>query len=225
MPTQYDSHKADLVAAAKKYYSHYVGSPAEPYIAHRGLATVADQFKLGFALEPITGHEPYRGRLAIPYLRPVGVATIRFRCIADTCVKGPDGAYLEPHEEVHEKHPKYLGLPGHPPMLYNTRALIHYSPHVALGEGEFDAMAAEVAGVPAAAIPGVSSWQDHFEPAFLGFETVFSLGDGDQAGRQFNEKNCERLPNVVPIDPGDGYDTNRFVKQFGNEAFRKKLGV
>nr|WP_229350057.1 toprim domain-containing protein [Streptomyces sp. UNOB3_S3] len=215
--------------AAKRYHSGYEQSPAELYIVNRGLGTAADKFKLGFVSEPITGHDQYRGRLAIPYLRPAGgdnaVTTIRFRCIADACVKNADGSYRSPHEENHEGHPKYLGIPGHPPHLFNTRVLIHPSPHVGLSEGELDAMASEVAGVPAAAVPGVSSWRDHFTPAFAGFRTVFSLGDGDHAGRQFNEKNCERLPNAVPIDLGDRYDVNSFILEFGHEAYRTKLGV
>lgn len=218
-----------MVAAAKRYHSHYEESPAELYIVHRGLGSVADRFKIGYVSAPIIGHDQYRGRLAIPYLRPAGgehaVATIRFRCIADDCVKNPDGSYLEPHEEDHEGHPKYLGIPGHPPHLFNTWALIAPSPHVGLGEGEFDAMSSEVAGVPATSVPGVSSWKEYFTPAFAGFRVVFSLGDGDRAGRQFNEKTCERLPNAVPIDFGDGYDGNRFIREFGHEAYRTKLGV
>ncbi|MFI1796375.1 toprim domain-containing protein [Streptomyces sp. NPDC020379] len=224
-----ESQKSDLVTAAKSYSRSYPGSPSEGYMVHRGLGEVADRFKIGFASDPVTGHEQYRGRLAIPYLRPAGginsVTTIRFRCISDRCVKTPDGTYLEPHEETHDGHPKYLGLPGHPPRIYNTWALVEPSPHVVLAEGEFDAMASVAADVPATSVPGVSSWQPHFAPPFAGFTTVFSLGDGDKAGRQFNVKTCERLSNAIPIDLGDGYDVNRFTKTHGHEAYRERLGL
>ncbi|MEW1672038.1 toprim domain-containing protein [Streptomyces noursei] len=225
----HDSLKSDLVAAGKRYNGQYAGSRAERYVQHRGLGPLASRLKLGYVSAPAIGHDQYRGRLAIPYLRPAGgaaaVATIRFRCIADACVKAQDGAYLAPHREQHEGHGKYLGLPGHPPGLYNTSALLTSQPYIALNEGEFDAAAVEGAGVPAVGTPGVSSWRDHFDPAFVGFEVVFVLGDGDDAGRGFAAKMCERLPNAKAIDLGDGYDAARFIHEFGSEKFRERLGL
>ncbi|MCZ0976201.1 hypothetical protein O1L55_42880 [Streptomyces albulus] len=73
--------------------------------------------------------------------------------------------------------------------------------------------------------PGVSSWRDHFDLAFVGFEVVFVLGDGDDAGRGFAAKMCERLPNAKAIDLGDGYDAARFIHEFGSEKFRERLGL
>ncbi|GAA0406371.1 topoisomerase [Streptomyces luteireticuli] len=221
--------KADLVEAAKRYSSRYEESPAELYVVQRGLGHMANRFRLGYVSSPIAGHEQYRGRLAIPYLRPAGgirsVATIRFRCIADTCIKAPDGSFLPPERETHDGHAKYLSLPGHSPRLYNTWALIRPSPYIVVGEGEFDPMASESADVPAIGPPGVATWRDHFAPALAGYEVVFSIGDGDPAGRKFNEEMASRLPNVKPIDLGDGYDINRYVQEHGCEAFRTKLGV
>ncbi|MFD7336645.1 topoisomerase [Streptomyces violascens] len=226
----HDSLKADLVAAGKRYSSQYDGSPADQYMRHRGLGPLAGRFKIGFVSEPAIGHDRYRGRLAIPYLRPAGgtaaLVTIRFRCISDTCVKDADGTYLAPdREEKHEGHGKYLGLPGHSPHLFNTQALLASRPYIALSEGEFDAMAGEIADVPTVGTPGVSSWRDFFEPAFAGFETVFVVGDGDTAGRRFTETTCERLRNAKPIDLGDGYDINKFTREFGPEAFQERLGL
>ncbi|RLV10212.1 topoisomerase [Streptomyces griseocarneus] len=206
-----ESQKHDLVTAAIRYSSSYQGSPAEALMVDRGLGAVAERLGVGFVSEPAISHERYRGHLAIPYLRPAGginsVATIRFRRLGD------GGG------------PKYLGLPGHPPRIFNTQALINPSPYVAVCEGELDAMAAEAAGVPAVGIPGVSSWRDHFDPAFAGYETVFVLGDGDDAGRKFSQAMSERLPNAKGVDLGDGYDVNKFVQEFGHDAFKERLGL
>ncbi|MFD7015915.1 toprim domain-containing protein [Streptomyces sp. NPDC059928] len=223
-----DSQKADLVTAAKRYATKYENSPAHAYMAHRGLGSVP-RLRLGYVSEPVVGHELHRGRLAIPYWRPAGgihsVATIRFRCIADACVRGPDGSYLPPHHEKHEGHGKYMGLPGHPPRLFNTNALLTSRPYIALNEGELDSGAVESADVPAVGAPGVSSWRDHFAPALAGFEVVFVLGDGDDAGRRFATKICERLSNAKAVDLGDGYDANRFIHEFGPKRFRERLGL
>ncbi|MFH8346765.1 toprim domain-containing protein [Streptomyces sp. NPDC018045] len=220
MPKLSASQRADLIAAAKRYSSQYEGSPAERLMVDRGLGELAStRFRVGFVSEPAVGHERYAGHLAIPYLRPAGgayaLATLRFRridpVVSDSAAE-PEGA-------------KYLSLPGHSPHIFNTQALLTSKPYVAICEGELDAMAVEAAGVPAVGIPGVSSWRDHFDPAFAGFETVFVLGDGDEAGRRFTQKLCERLPNAKPIDLGDGYDANLFIHRYGHEAFRGRLGL
>ncbi|MFD5050454.1 MULTISPECIES: toprim domain-containing protein [Streptomyces] len=220
------SQKAGLIAAAKQYSTQYEASPAEELIVSRGLGALAGKFGLGFVSEPVVGHERYRDHIAIPYLRPAGgqhaVATLRFRRIDSLVTAG--AADLDEFDDS-LAGAKYLSLPGHSPQLFNTQALLTHLPYVALCEGEFDAMAAEAAGVPAVGLPGVSSWRDHFDPAFAGFETVFVLGDGDEAGRKFTHKMCERLPNAKAIDLGDGYDTNQFIQQYGYEAFRGKLGL
>ncbi|MFJ2244874.1 toprim domain-containing protein [Streptomyces sp. NPDC087862] len=220
------SQRVDLITAAKRYSSRYEGSPAEELIVGRGLGELAGKLGLGFVSEPVVGHERYRDHLAIPYLRPAGgqfaVATLRFRRIGTLVSEGASN--LDEFEDS-LSGAKYLSLPGHSPLMYNTQALLTHLPYIALCEGELDAATAELAGVPAVGLPGVSSWRDHFGPAFAGFETVFVIGDGDQAGRQFTQKMCERLPNAKPIDLGDGYDVNSFTQQYGYAAFRGRLGL
>ncbi|MEV0445267.1 topoisomerase [Streptomyces spectabilis] len=227
MPKLHDSQKADLVAAAKLYMSNYKDSPAEQYMAQRGLGGLPKRF--GYVSEPAVGHERHRGYLAIPYWRPAGgihsVATMRFRCIADSCVKAPDGAYLPPHKERHAGHGKYMGLPGHSIRLYNTPDLLGELPYVAVTEGELDCAAMHGAGIPSVGVPGAAGWRDHFVPALCGFTVVFALGDGDDAGRRFATKVCEELPNAKPIDLGDGYDAARFIHDFGPDAVRERLGL
>ncbi|OKH96601.1 topoisomerase [Streptomyces uncialis] len=168
--------------------------------------------------------------LSIPYFRPAGgdfaVATIRFRCIADRCVKDADGNYLAPNaKENHVGHGKYRSLPGDGPRLYNTAALIRSTPYIALSEGEFDTQASELAEVPCAGRQGTSAWKDHFEPPFAGYEVVFIIADDDEAGLASADRLAATMRNGKPIILGGGHDINSFVHTHGAEAYRKKLGL
>ncbi|MEU0912162.1 toprim domain-containing protein [Streptomyces althioticus] len=219
------------VEAAKTYQSQYRGSPAEAYLIARGLDEGADRWLPGFVGDSVTGHERYKDHLVLPYLRPAGgphlVATIRFRCIRDECVKAPDGSYFFQlgQKEQHEGHGKYQSLPGDRPRIYNTSALITSSPYVALVEGEFSSWAVDLDGIPATGLQGVSAWKDHFERAFAGYEKVFLIGDGDEAGRAMTEKLAERLPNGVPISLPDGEDPDSLRRQHGDGCIRQLLGL
>lgn len=215
--------------AAKAYYAQYKGSPAESYLNARGLGEVASRFGMGYVGSALTGHERSTGMLAIPYLRPAGsefVATVRFRCIADKCVKDEDGKYYAPtRKEQHDGHGKYQSLPGDHPRLYNTSALIEPSPYIALSEGEFDTQASEAAGVPCVGKQGTSAWRDYFFPALVGFEVVFIIADGDEPGIKAADKLAAEMPNGKVVILGDGYDINSFTHTQGIDAYRKKLGL
>ncbi|MGW3232453.1 topoisomerase [Kitasatospora sp. NPDC001095] len=218
------------VEAAKSYHQQYRGSPAEAYMAARGLAEVAPRFGVGYAGSAQIGHERYRGMLAIPYRRPAGgehgVATIRFRCIRDSCVKDETGAYLAPNrKEKHEGHGKYQSLPGDGPRLYNTGSLIIPSPYIAVSEGEFDTQASELAGVPCVGVQGTGAWEPHFSLPLVGYERVFHVADGDEAGIKAAEKRSTQTPNGVVIQLGDGHDINSFIHTEGVDSYRKKLGL
>ncbi|WP_353963752.1 topoisomerase [Streptomyces sp. NBC_00237] len=207
------------------------GSPAEEYVRARGLGPVAESFGLGFVASALPGHDRYRGYLSIPYLRPAGgeqgVATVRFRCIADRCVKGPDGQYLflTGGKEVHEGHGKYLSLPGDPPRIHNTSALIADSSFVVVVEGEFDDMSWAMAGVPAVGIPGTGSWRDYWHPPFLGYEVVYLIAEGDQAGQDCMEALASEMPNGKVIRLPDVYDSNRLLIEHGPQALTERLGI
>lgn len=223
-------HMSGSVEAARTYHQQYKGSPAEEYIRARGLGDVADRFGLGFVGSALTGHEQRAGSLVLPYLRPAkgphGVATIRFRCIADECVRDENGNYLAPSEkENHRGHGKYLTLPGDQPRLFNTKALITDSPFIVITEGEFDAMVWESVGVPAIAYQGTSTWRDHFLPALMGFETVYIIADGDKPGIEAAEKLAASLPNAKVIVLGDGHDSNSFLHEYGAAALRERIGL
>jgi DNA primase len=58
---------------ATENYEQNLGMVLE-YLASRGITEeTARMFRLGFVRLPETGHEPYIGKLAIPYLTPSGV--------------------------------------------------------------------------------------------------------------------------------------------------------
>lgn len=219
------------VEAAKHYQSQYKGSPAEEFLIARGLDEGAERWLPGYVGDSVTGHEKYRHHLVLPYLRPAGgphlVATVRFRCIRDECVRAPDGTYffLLGEKEHHEGHGKYQSLPGDTPRLYNTGALISSSPYVAITEGEFSSWSVDLEGIPAVALQGVSAWKTHFERAFAGYEKVFLLGDGDKAGQDMNEKLAEKLPNGVPIQLPEGEDPDSLRRQHGDGCIRQLLGL
>ncbi|WP_241838888.1 MULTISPECIES: toprim domain-containing protein [unclassified Streptomyces] len=219
------------VEAAKLYQGQYLGSPAEEYLVARGLGEGAKKWLPGFVGDSVTvGHEQYRDHLVIPYLRPAGtkfIATVRFRCLSDRCVKDSDGQYhfLKGQKEDHGSHSKYQTLPADTPRLYNTAALIVSSPYVAISEGEFSAWAVELDGIPSVALQGVSAWKDHFDRAFAGYEKVFLLGDGDEAGKSMNKKLAERLPNGVPVQFPDGEDPDSLRRQYGDGSIRQLLGL
>ncbi|WP_435820673.1 topoisomerase [Kitasatospora cineracea] len=194
----------------------------------RGLGPVAIRFGVGYVGSALIGHERLTGMLAIPYQRPAGgehgVATVRYRCIQDECVKDEAGNYLAPTaKERHEKHGKYQSLPGDHPRLYNTPALIRQSPYIALTEGEFDAQASELAEVPAVGTQGTGAWMPYFEPAFVGYERVLILADPDEAGLKAADKRAAAMPNARVVCLGQ--DVNSFIHTHGVGEYRKRLGL
>ncbi|MFJ8930619.1 topoisomerase [Streptomyces sp. NPDC102364] len=223
-------HVADSVAIAKRYHQSYQGSPAEAYVTARGLGAVANQFGLGYVDSALPGHERYAGYLALPYLRPAGgedgVATVRFRCVADQCVKAPDGSYLfqRDEKERHEGHGKFMSLPADPPRLYNTGSLIEPSAVLVVVEGEFDTQSWAVAGVPAVGAPGTGTWRDYWTPALLGYETVFLIAE-DEPGLVFMDQLAADIPNGKVIKMTDNRDSNSVLLNSGPEALKKRIGL
>ncbi|QFG12559.1 DNA primase [Mycobacterium phage Toaka] len=202
-----ESQRDYLWEATSRYRSSLPGSPAEEYLASRGVE--APQFGLGFVAEPLPGHEMYRGMLAIPYLRwspwrEWSCASIRFR-------------------RLHGEGPKYLTVANDKPRLFNTHALTRYSRDMAITEGEIDAITAEIAGVPTVGLPGAQSWKPYFRELFLGYRNVNILADGDEPGLEFARQVAKTLPNARIIPMPDGEDVNSLVHKQGKQALLERI--
>lgn len=202
------SLRESLEQATWTYQTAFAGSPAEAYLAGRGIdATTAATFRLGFIAEPEVGHEDYIGRLAIPYLTPAGVVDVRFRAL------GNDG-------------PKYLTRPGASGHLYNVLAFQAETDYIALSEGELDAVVASgLCGIPTVGVPGANAWKPYYHRAFLDYRRVYLLADGDDAGRGWAKRIAQEIETALPITMPDGMDVNEFVNEAGPEALRKRVGL
>lgn len=189
------------------------------YLAERGIAQSAvDTFHLGLVSHPAPGHDQYAGRLSIPYATPMGARTIKFRC-------------LEEHSCSEVGCPKYLGLPGAKPRMYNAMALIEGPPVVAICEGELDAVVCSSRLVPAVGVPGVSSWLPHFPRMFAGIRRVIVLVDNDEKeggrnpGRELAERVARDVEQAEVIPPPKGLDLTEWIQEAGLDAVRKGIGL
>jgi DNA primase len=123
--------------------------------------------------------------------------------------------------------PKYRSVPGDPPRIFNANALLVPSDHIAICEGEFDAMAATLAGIPAVGIAGVSAWKSYFARCFKGYRAVYILADHDDKGQgmEFAEKVAEQIKNARISPMPAGHDVNSFVLANGPEALLDQLEI
>lgn len=206
---------AFLMEATSQYHKSLSGSPAEEYLANRGLmGEELKKFRLGVVSDPLPGHDMYRGWLAIPYLRYSPgqgwcVITMRFRCMED-------------HD--HGKHGKYMAHPGSQIHVYNTMSVLRNNDQICICEGELDAVAAELIGLPAVGIPGRENWKPHFHRMFKGYDKVFILADGDQAGKDFAFDVMKTLPRGRIINMPEGHDVNSTIQTYGKNAVLTRMG-
>jgi len=189
--------------ASLQYHESLAGSPAEEYLHSRGLAQAAEQFRLGYVATPSAGHdEMFKGMLSIPYLRPSGVVAFKFRRLGES-----DRKYLIPTGQRH--------------YLYNTQAVLDAVDRVAIVEGELDAIAATMCGVPAVAVAGVNAWKPHFGRCFDGIDRVIICTDNDikedgtNPGQDLAKKLVEVLPNAVRVSLPPGHDVNSTIQYYG----------
>jgi hypothetical protein len=210
--------RKSLVEATARYRASLPGSSSGEYLGRRQLASPdVERFRLGHVEDPIVGHEVYRGRLAIPYLRRSAegrwsVVGMKFRCSAPDCRC--------------EDHPKYLGLPGDEgkPRLFNTVALAEEDDEIGISEGELDAVTATAAGIPTVGVPGVESWKAHFREPFRGYANVYVFADGDGPGMKFARAVAKELPNARIVPMPDGEDVNSVVRKTGAKDFMERIG-
>jgi DNA primase len=193
-----------LTRAAKFYHSAL--HEAEDYLAGRGInLEAATRARLGVVLEPLTGHEAYINRLAIPYITRSGVVDVRFRSL-----------------DLSE--PKYMGMAGASTHLYNVGSLFRASSYICICEGEIDTITLDaVCGIPAVGVPGVNNWKKHYTRLLADFDKVFLFADGDNAGTDFGKSLSRELGNLVVVQMPEGEDVNSMYRLHGADYFNNKI--
>lgn len=197
----------ESLAKATENYEQNLGEVL-PYLASRGITEeTARMFRLGFVKQPETGHEPYLGKLAIPYLTPAGVIDIRFRSLnADS-------------------GPKYMSRPGASTHIYNIKALETDSDVLVICEGEIDTIIATQVGFAAVGLPGANNWKPFYSRVLADWERIMLFCDGDNAGREMAKNISRELDNVFPVFMPDGADVNDVYLAEGADGLRKRMGV
>lgn len=212
-----------LDEATKRYHLSLSGSPAEEYLASRGLLTpaLADDlslFRIGFVEDPLPGHEWYRNWLAIPYIRlgpetGWSIITMKFRCLE-----------LHGGSCADAGHEKYIAHTGGGTHLFNTRAVQTTDHEIAICEGEIDAMTASLNGVPAVGVPGIKNWKEEYYRFFVGYKIVWMFSDGDEYGSALANKLSSRMNNIRVIKMPPKEDVNSMVLKHGKHVLLKGMG-
>jgi DNA primase len=197
----------ELLAKATENYERNLDEVA-PYLESRGITKeTALMFRLGFVKNPEAGHEPYQGKLAIPYLTPSGVIDIRFRSLnADS-------------------GPKYLSRPGASTHIFNVAALNTDSDVLVICEGEIDTMIATQVGFSAVGLPGANNWKPFYTRVLADWEKIMLFCDGDNAGKEMAKTITRELDNVFPIFMPENCDVNDVYLAEGAEGLHKRAGV
>lgn len=224
-----ESHKSWLTGLAQQYHEALTDE-VRSWLADRALGPdVVRGALLGLVADPDPAHEQYRGRLAIPFLTPTGVVSMRFRCLQTFDSLPEDAEILGgvvrtkfPERVVlHEceGHGKYEGVAGDTTHLYNVQALHDATTEIGVTEGELDALAATYAGLPSVGCPGASAWKPFYYRLFDDFERVYVLGDGDTAGRKWASGLATNIPGAISRVQPPGHDVTSYLVEFGAEKF------
>lgn len=204
------SARRRLEHAVSTFQGALPGSPAEEYLAGRGLGPAAVEHRLGFVAERITGYERFVGTLAIPNLCATGhVVGVKFRTIVQVDNAG-----------------KYDQAAGVDARLFNLRALNHGTDTITITEGELDTVACTVLGIPAVGVPGAQNWKGHHWRLFEGFDRVVVVHDDDGPGRALVKTIMGGGLDVVAFPPPGGVkDVNEcLLAGFGDELVRMVNG-
>lgn len=187
-----------------------VDTSAQAYLLARGFSQeTAQAFRLGVVTSPLAGHEPYRGRLMIPYLTPAGVVNMNFRC-------------LKAHRCRDEGCRKYLKPEGGHTNLFNVGDLRKPSDFICVAEGELDAISLSVSGLPAVGVAGVKAWQAHFPRCLEDYSQVYVFADADEAGGKFGRFLAKEI-KALPIKLPEGSDVNDLFRTGGADALRQLI--
>ena len=196
-------------------YSNTLSEEAVAYLEGRGISEdTARAFSLGTVVDPYPGHEQFEGWLSIPYVSALGIYQ---------CVK---------FRRLNDEKPKYGQPVGQKLHIYNVADTLADTSFIAICEGELDAiiMSSEV-GIPAVGIPGVAAWKPFYTKLFLGFDTVFVIGDNDikedgtNPGAEFSRRVASEVLNSQIVQLPPNMDVNEFYLANGPQAVRDLLGV
>jgi DNA primase len=199
--------------AANTYHANLTGSPAEAYLEKRGILNGAEQFKLGYVVDPAPGHEDrLKHHLSIPYITEAGVVGFKFRRIDDG-------------------DPKYMIPTGQKHHLYNVSAILHAVHEVLIVEGEIDAISATLAGHPAVAVAGVNAWKPHFSRCFDGIGRVViatdndAKEDGSNPGQELARRLSDAIPQAIRVSLPSDSDVNSIIISQGAQALTKLINA
>lgn len=206
------SQRRAVERAVAKYEAALEWEPGMlAYLEGRGIdSETAATFRLGVVEEPESGHERFKGMLAIPYLDKNGKALqVRFRCI-------------EQHDHRSFHHGKYNTVTGDPVRMFNVKTIHRAVDVIHICEGELDAIILNANGFPAVALPGAQSWKARHRKMLAGFSDLYVWGDPDEAGAELVGKICRSLGNATALVLRDGDVTDTYL-QGGKEALNKIL--
>lgn len=201
---------------ASDIYANQMDQSLLDYLEGRGIGhSVAVGASLGLVVEPLPGHESYRGCLSIPYITKSGVVALKFRRLRDG------------------NGPKYLALPNQRPRMYNVNDLHLFSRYVVITEGELSALvSSKVVGIPSVGVAGTNMWYPHMARLFEDYEKVFIVTDNDgttdedgepSKGQGLARKIQKDIKGAVNIMPPTGLDLDEWVLADGVEAVRKGI--
>jgi hypothetical protein len=91
-------------------------------------------------------------------------------------------------------------------------------------EGESDAFAISAAfgakGLDVLGVPGAGTWKPEWARHADGYAAVYVLGDGDHAGRCFNQRVAQDLPDATVVWLPEGEDVRSIVQRDPAELVR-----
>lgn len=206
------SRRRSYLAKATSEYAECVDIARTYLRDQRGLTDeVIDRWQLGYVLDPLPGHERFKGYLSIPYLSKSGTLEMKFRCLQEhDCGE-------QPH------HAKYDSEKGVGTYLFGAMSFWRQSSFICITEGEMDAIACDVAGMPAVGISGASKWLSHWQYCFEGYEEVIVLTDGDKAGEKLASNVGQSIYHAREVRFPDGEDVSSFLVEHGPQALRQKV--
>jgi len=199
-------------------YQAALSPAARSYLAGRGLDEGAiERYRVGEVTRD-SEHWKYAGMICLPYVtKRGGVVSLKFRQ-AHKCVEAcPHEKYITPY----------------PTRLYNAPAMDRADElgFIAICEGELDAITLDYhCGIPAVAVPGVKTWQQHGEwpSLFTGYQSVFMFADDDDEGRKLADRVKHDIRDAHTVTLESGKDVNEAYVSDPKAAvaeIRRKAGL